>query len=623
MRLVIAFVTMVALIAVALMPVHMALAQEANPGRTLPPDTVQRVETFDVTVTFTAPADNFNAIGLIDNAPDGWDVTVDRAWCTPKAQFVKATGNKAEIMWFGPYAKDANFIALYKVTVPCDAPAEIHTFNGFLEYYLAGEGPYDENITGDFEVEVGVPTTPITCSSPTSFSFSAIHRGANPASETLEIWNSGVDTISWTMSDDAEWLSEDSTSGSSTGADDTTLVTVSVDIAGIPDGDYSASITITAGEASNSPRIVPVSLHIGPPPEISFNPESLSFSAVEGGSASADKTLAIWNSGGGMLNWMLSDDAAWLSENPTRGNSTGEHDAAVLSVDITGMSAGDYSANITITADGASNSPQTVSVSLHIGGAGLPPSAAPQISFEPESLSFTAVEGGSTPADETLEIWNSGVDTLHWTLSDDAEWLSENPTSGSSTGEHDMVVVSVDIAGMSVGDYSASITITADEASNSPRTVPVSLHISSAAPEISFNPGSLSFTAGEGGSTPADGTLEIWNSGIETLSWTLSDDAAWLSENPTTGSSTGADDTTLVTVSVDTTGMSDGDYSANITITAPGASNSPQTVLVSLDIGAGPPPAQPWLSRYWWMLVVGIVAVALLAYFLWRKRAAF
>jgi len=319
---------------------------------------------------------------------------------------------------------------------------------------------------------------------------------------------------------------------------------------------------------------------------------------------------------------MLSDDAAWLSENPTSGNSTGEHDAAVLSVDITGMSAGDYSANITITADGASNSPQTVSVSLHIGGAGPPQSLVPQISFSPESLTFTAVEGGSTPADKTLEIWNSGVDTLHWTLSDDAEWLSENPTSGSSTGEHDTVAVSVDIAGMSDGDYSANITITAPGASNSPQTVPVSLHISSPAPEISFSPENLTFTAVEGGSTPTDKTLEVWNSGIGTLNWSLSDDAAWLGENPTSGSSTGEHDT--VAVSVDITGMSAGDYSANITITAPGASNSPQTVPVSLSVGEiSPPPPQPWLNRYWWMIVVGVVAVVLLAYLLRRRRAAF
>jgi hypothetical protein len=279
------------------------------------------------------------------------------------------------------------------------------------------------------------------------------------------------------------------------------------------------------------------------------------------------------------------------------------------------MSAGDYSGNITITADGASNSPQKVPVSLHIS------SAAPEISFNPESLSFTAVEGGSTVANGTLEIWNSGIEILNWSVTDDAAWLSGNPTSGSSTGEHDTVVLSVDITGISEGDYSTNITITAPGASNSPQVVPVSLHIISAAAEISYNPASLSFTAGEEGSNPENETLEIWNSGIDTLNWSVSDDAAWLSQNPTSGSSTGEHDT--VAVSVDTTGMSAGNYSANITITAPGASNTPQTVSVSLHMGgAGPPPSpiQAWLSQYWWTIVVGIVVVVLLVYFLRRRR---
>jgi hypothetical protein len=604
----------VAVVAVSLLPVGMALAQEANPGRTLP-DTVERQETFSVTVTFTAAADNFNGIGLTDLCPEGWQVTLDKEWCTPNAQFVKATGNKAEFLWYGPYDKGAEFTVMYKVKVPDYACAGQHTFDGFLEYFLGAEGPSRENIIGDSEVEVPVFDSPLICCSPKSFSFSATQGGSNPSSQTLEISNSGTGTISWSLSGGAEWLSENPTSGSSTGPGDKTSVVLSVNITEMSAGDYSASISVTAdGVVINSPCTVPVSLHISPPaPEISFKHEGLSFTAVEGGSTPADGTLEIWNSGTGILNWSLSDNAGWLSENRTSGNSTGEHDAVAVAVDIAGMSAGRYCADITITADGAGNSPQTVPVSLHIS------SAAPQISFKPGSLSFTAVEGGSTPANKKLEIWNSGSDTISWSVSDDADWLSESPTSGSSTGEHDAVVVSVNTTGMSDGDYSASITIAAGEASNSPQTVPVSLHISSPAPQISFSPESLSFIAGEGGSPTADKTLEIWNSGVGTLNWTMTDDAAWLSGSPASGSSTGEHDT--VAVSVDIGGMSVGDYSAHITITASGASNSPQTVAVSLHVGETGPPPQSWLSRYWWTILAGIVAVVLLVYFLWRKRA--
>ncbi len=591
-----AIFAIVTVVAVSLLPLGIALAQEAHLSRTLP-DTVERGETFTVTVTFSSPADELNGIGLTDLCPDGWNVTIDKAWCTPNAEFVKAAGNKAEIMWFGPYAKDTDLSVMYKVTVADYACAGINTFDGSLEYYLGEEGPYLEKITGDVEVEVPVYPTPLICCSPKSFSFNATEGGSNPASQTLEISNSGVGTISWTLSDDAEWLSESPTTGSSTGEPD--MVTVSVDVAGMSVGDYSADITITADGVINSPWTVPVSLHISPPaPEISFGPESLSFTAVKGGSAPADETLEIWNSGIDTLSWSVSDGAAWLSEDPTRGSSIGEHDTVAVRVDIAGMSAGDYSADITITAPGASNSPQTVSVSLHIS------SAAPQISFTPESLTFTAVGGGPTPANKTLGIWNSGIEILNWSVSDDAAWLSENPTSGSSTGADDTtsVTVSVNTTGMSDGDYSANITITAPGASNSPQTVPVTLYVGGIGPQFTIT--SLDVTPEQVlPGQPVTVSAQVTNIGDREGSYTVNLTVnGQVEQTKMVTLAPEAVETVTFTVTKETPGsytISIGDLTKELTVAAPS-----------------------WLSRYWWTIVVGIVAVVLLAYFLWRKRAA-
>jgi len=157
MRLPILFTVILALVAIALMPLNIALSQEANPGRVLP-DTVQKGETFNVTVNFTAPADMFNAIGLTDLCPDGWNVTVNTTWCTPNADVFTATGNKAEIGWYGEpgvgFDNGTTFTALYKVTVPDDAELGIYAFNGSLEYYVGPDGPYSENITGGSQIEV-------------------------------------------------------------------------------------------------------------------------------------------------------------------------------------------------------------------------------------------------------------------------------------------------------------------------------------------------------------------------------------------------------------------------------------------------------------------------------------
>jgi hypothetical protein len=130
------------------------------------PDVTYPGGTFDVFVSFTAPADGFNSIGLTDLAPDGWEVAVDTAWCTPNADFVKATGNKVEIAWFGEpgigFDKGTNFTAMYKVTVPDDAAPGINLFpyndcsNAWLEYYFGEQGPYTSCVIGEHEVTVTV-----------------------------------------------------------------------------------------------------------------------------------------------------------------------------------------------------------------------------------------------------------------------------------------------------------------------------------------------------------------------------------------------------------------------------------------------------------------------------------
>jgi len=244
-------------VAIVVFPAGMALAYPpANPVRALPA-TVERGETFNVTVNFTAPGDNFSSISLTDFAPDGWNVTVDGAWCTPTAT-VKLTGNMTEHSWYmTPYPNGTNFTVRYKVTVPCGAELGDYTSgDGFLGYYIGNGTHIFENITPDFNVTV-VP--PAICSTP-SIDFYAAFGGQNPENQTLQLWSSTPCMLNWSLSDDADWLSENPTSGSCT--DVHSSVAVSVNSSGMSVGDYIANITIESPDANNSPRIVPVNLYV-------------------------------------------------------------------------------------------------------------------------------------------------------------------------------------------------------------------------------------------------------------------------------------------------------------------------------------------------------------------------
>jgi len=195
------------------------------------------------------------------------------------------------------------------------------------------------------------------------------------------------------------------------------------------------------------------------PPAISPVPTSLTFSANVGGANPANQTLDICNGGGYTLNWtanITGVNVTWLSMSPMSGGnlSAAQCNSTQVAVNTTGLAEGTYNAVITITAPGASNTPYSVSVTLYLG---VPPVSV--IPISPTSFTFTTDEGENPPV-QTLKICNTGTGTLNWSLSDNAGWLSESPTSGSlGAGECEYVTVSVDVDAMAAGDYSATITI--------------------------------------------------------------------------------------------------------------------------------------------------------------------
>jgi len=129
------------------------------------PDAVTEGEEFVVTVTFTAPADRFHAIGLTDMAPAGWDVSVDVAWTDPQAMVAHTPESEmAAYIWAGPYAAGAEFTAVYKIKAPIDAEPGTYTLSGSLKYYVEPHpaASYEEAITGDIEVDVvGMAAAPM------------------------------------------------------------------------------------------------------------------------------------------------------------------------------------------------------------------------------------------------------------------------------------------------------------------------------------------------------------------------------------------------------------------------------------------------------------------------------
>jgi len=132
----------------------------ANALRDLPAAAQQPGTTFDVTITFTAPDDAFNGVGIVDNVPTGWAKQGDVTWCTPNAAAVNLAGDQVGYLWMGNYTHDTPFTVLYKVTVPLGASLPSYTFTGQIGYHIGAGGLVNENIAGDQQVTVQLPATP-------------------------------------------------------------------------------------------------------------------------------------------------------------------------------------------------------------------------------------------------------------------------------------------------------------------------------------------------------------------------------------------------------------------------------------------------------------------------------
>jgi len=199
--------------------------------------------------------------------------------------------------------------------------------------------------------------------------------------------------------------------------------------------------------------------------------DTLYFQAIQGQANPAPQTVEI-TSDRDPVTFSLVEDVSWLLKSPSGGTPP---QTVSVSVTTVGLTPDVYFDSVRIDAPDAVNSPQFLWVSLEV----TPP--PPVISVTPAQFGFSAVAGGSDPASQILNISNDGGSTLSWAVSRKSSWLGLNPVSGSGAGA---VTVSASIAGLGIGDYFDTITVSDPAATNSPVRVPVRLTIASDLPLI-------------------------------------------------------------------------------------------------------------------------------------------
>src|SRR4029077_20870684 len=96
---------------------------------------------------------------------------------------------------------------------------------------------------------------------------------------------------------------------------------------------------------------------------LTVSPITANFTGTQGGQNPAPVPVSVTNTGGGSLTFTTSSDSAWLSVSPTGGTAP---QTLQVSANLSGLNAGSYHGNVTITASGAQGSPATVAATLTV-----------------------------------------------------------------------------------------------------------------------------------------------------------------------------------------------------------------------------------------------------------------
>jgi uncharacterized protein (TIGR03437 family) len=301
----------------------------------------------------------------------------------------------------------------------------------------------------------------------------AVIQGAADSGKTLSIANAGSGTLSYSVSavttTGGNWLSVSQTSGTATPSQPG-MISVTASSSSLAPGTYQGNITVT-GATPADVTVVPVVLSISPAQgTILLSQTGLTFQVVAGGGNPLSQTFGILNIGQGVLNWTLQPSTLsggnWLTVTNTSGTvNTPYVDVSSVSVGVSAasLSPGNYYGQIVVSAAGAVNSPQSITVLLIV----LPAGANPGPQVIPTGLIFTGTAGVS-PGSQQVKIANVTSVSFNYAsgkfTTDGAPWILQTPANATvNPNQPATMVVGADFTSLGSGVYRGAITVQIQE----------------------------------------------------------------------------------------------------------------------------------------------------------------
>jgi uncharacterized protein (TIGR03437 family) len=377
--------------------------------------------------------------------------------------------------------------------------------------------------------------------------FTAVRGAAPPPVQTVSVISTMHDSIPFTASADAPWITL-AASGATPGRID-----VSVDQTGLAAGGYTGTITVSS--PNRAAVLIKVALTVKDAPGVlQASPAELDFFS-DGTSASPSQNIYVRNSGQGSLNFTVSTDVPWLSVSPATGTVSPNAGAILVAAIDTAkrLAPGVLSGNIEID---SSNGTARIPVSLLI-------SVKPKMILSSAGILLRARQGngvsGASPASFTVSSSNGNAISFTTQQIGGEGWLQ---TSGTTAGT---VFFNATSGPLQQGAYYALIRVTSPDAFNSPQDFVVVLNVLDAAspPVPNPVPSGLVFTSS------GNQNVTVFTSSDQPAPYQVAvstqSGTGWLSASPTSGTlSTTAP--AQLTIAVNGANLKPGVYTGSVNV---------------------------------------------------------
>jgi uncharacterized protein (TIGR03437 family) len=320
---------------------------------------------------------------------------------------------------------------------------------------------------------------------------------------------------------------------------------------------------------------------------LTVSPQQLTFNATIGGANPAPQTVQVSSDTPGTPFVVQKDpfvSSAWLTINPSSGSAPSTVTFSVDASRFFSPGAQSVSVTVRIPETGISQSVEVVAI---VGGV----ATEPAIEATPRNLSFTAPAGVVNIAPKQLQVFNIGGGFLNYQIAVNhpdgtpTGWLMVTPSSGTAQGGSGAPqishAVSVNPAGLSPGQYSATLRISGNAANFV--LVAVTLNVGSP-PSLIVDPGALTFSGAESGQNPPPQNITVSSQSGGTIAYQITTNQPWFSVSPTQG--TTASGSQVHSVSVNISGLNQGTFAGTLTLQPEGLPEININVTLSLAMSS-------------------------------------